>query len=238
MVNILSSLKNYLVSKLITSGIEVYVSENIEEAMSVIDKVSINVILMDINSKDVDFLDFIKKVREKEGFEKTRHIILSKAINKDILSKYIPHGLIGVLPKNLELEEYPKKIINYIDSHLLENERRKNVRVKPDKDNINVRLPIVGRSHDKVEGKVIDLSIQGVAFKFLNKEEKNYYMLNQELDNCEIDISGKRYITKMKLVRVSDISVAVYTKPKESFIKNIAKYIFENLEKVHKTKDK
>lgn len=230
MLNIISSLKDYLISKLISSGVEVYEAKNNDNAKGIISKIPINVILVDVDSKSINFLEFMKEIRSIEGGERIRSIILLKMIDKGVITKYIQYGLIGFLPKNLELEEYGKKIIKFIDSHLYTNERRQNVRIIPDEeDKVLISLPITGKTNEKLDSEVIDLSIQGVAFKFSNPDYKNYYRLNQELNQAELHIGGRRYLTEIKLVRVGDISVAIYITPKETFINSIAKFIFEKL---------
>lgn len=231
MLSVVESLKDYLINKLISSGIEVYVANSLERAETIFDKVKISILVVDIDNKKVNYFDFIKNLREKKNTEALRIILLTKNIEKDILSKYIPHGLIGFLPKNLDLEIYPRKIVKFIDSHLSQNEKRRNVRITPaENDKISIRLPITGKESDRVEADVIDLSIQGVAFKFRDSDHKNYYHLNQEIRLAEIDIAGRRYISNVKLVRVGDVSVAVYINPKESFVNSIAKFIFDKLE--------
>ncbi len=231
MVNTVSSIKDYLITKLISAGIEVYVSVDDLEAIELMDKIHINIILVDIDSKKTDYLSFIKTARKKEGYENLRSIIITKTIEKDVLAEYIQHGLIGILTKSMDINQFDRKIINWIDSKVVEEERRKNVRIKPDvRDKVCVRLPITGRPSEKVEGSVIDLSIQGVAFKFNNPEDKNYFLLNQQIQHVEIDIEGRRYLTTLTMVRVSEVSVGVFTNPKENFISSIAKYLFDKLE--------
>ncbi len=239
MVNVVSSIKDHLIPRLISSGIEVYVSADDLDAIDLMNKIHINVVLVDIDSKKTDYLSFIKTARKKEDYDKLRSIILTKTTDKDVLAEYVPHGLIGVLTKNMDINQYDKKIIKWVDTKVVENERRKNVRITPsEKSNLVIRLPITGRPSDKVEGTVIDLSIQGVAFKFNNPDDKNFFLLNQELQHVEIDIEGRRYLINLSLVRVSEVSVGVFTNPKETFINSLAKYIFDKLEEQIKKETK
>ncbi len=231
MINITETLRDHLINKLIPSGIEVYVAENNMKAITMLEKIPVNIVVIDIDSKNIDYLEFMKNIKEKPNHDKLRLIVITKIVEKDVLSKFVPYGLIGILSKNLEIEMYDKRIIYFIDSHLYENERRKNVRIAPKNgEKLLVRLPIIGKPNDRTEGKIIDLSIQGVAFSFINTDHKNYYMLNQEIKSAELDIKNRRYLTDVKLVRVGDVSVAVYINPKETFINAVSKFIFEKLE--------
>lgn len=229
-VNVVESLRDYLISKLIAAGIEVYIAEDDMKALEIIEKISIDIMFIDIDSRKVDFLSLVKVVREKPGFEKTRLITLTKSVDKETLSKYIPYGLIGILPKNLEITQYDKRIIKFIDSHLFQNEKRKSIRITPKQDEkLIIRLPLTGRQNEKAEGQIIDLSIQGVAFRFVDAEYKTFFLLNHEIKHTEIDIGGRRFLSTLKLVRVGDISVGVFVRPKETFTNSLAKYIFEKL---------
>ncbi len=230
MINVVESLKDYLIGKLIASGIEVYVATDDLKALEIIERIPIDIMLIDIDSKKIDFLSFVKIVREKKGFEKTRLIVLTKSVEKETLSKYIHYGLIGVLPKNLDITQYDKRTIKFIDNHLFENEKRKSIRITPKpEEELLIKLPLTGRQNEKAEGRIIDLSIQGVAFRFKETEHKSFFVLNHEIKHTEIEIGGRRYLTTLRLVRVSDVSVGVFVNPKETFTNSLAKYIFEKL---------
>ena len=177
---------------LLSFGIKGVPVENREAARLVIDRGdSIDGAIVDIDNKDVDGIRLITELTEREQPHKISVIVHTIQTSKEIVMRMVDLGVAGYLLKPFSPESAKTKLAVIFSKLATHNSQRRHIRVKPDPQElarVSFRVP---PSTHLVSGRVVDISLGGMAAELFNPPASISLATGMTLTGMEISLSGK-----------------------------------------------
>ena len=229
MVNIVSSIKDYVVNKCITNNVGVYSGNNTDQVHKYLTTTDVTHIFIDLVSKTVDWMDFLKQLRESEDGNKYQVIVISNRKEREFIQSLLYLGIVGFIPSGLGLEKTFERLDKILKITEKRDPRRKHFRVKiPTEVNfkLNFRLP----NQDKlITGSVTDLSIVAIAFKLDTAEDLRIYTEGTTIEKVQLKIRNKFILVTIKILKAGPVTIAGFLNLKENALNSLSQYIFEEM---------
>lgn len=226
---ITSDFEDYLINKYIAEGVEIFSAQDMQEAQNKIEKKGITHIILNIDSKLEQGMEYIKEIQAQNNNQRKYFIIQTRKNEKEIIEKLISLGVVGFVFPRDELTVNHKKIQNILNKTTEINNQRKHFRIKPvPGDNLVLNFPIPNYPA-LVSGIITDISIGGVAFRLADPDEISLFRDGQVLEKVQIILNGKRALTRMQILRRGNVCAARFVDPAESFNSILSRFIFERL---------
>ncbi len=214
---------------LLSLGYRGFIVKSREDALPVIKEKDIAAIIIDVDNKDVEGLKLIDDLRNNEK----RHIpFIIHSINskRDFVLKMVELGCIGYLLKpideNKTLEKL-KKILLKLENH---DQQRKHIRIKPDPEEM-LRLHFRVPGYSKlIAGKILDLSMGGVATELFNPPQGNILRAGVKIPSIQFSLMAKSISAEGVIVAVKENIVAMrFTELSNEDRMNLARYIYKKI---------
>lgn len=155
-------INEYYAVKMIGEGIEPHKANDKQELFEQLEKRNIDVLILDAEAKQFEGMQTLKEI--KTHHNQTVIIILTYQTGLDFAKKMQEIGIHGFISKTEEFENQIQKTLILLDNlKTKRKEQRKYMRVKPNSSHINNFILTIPGLDKKYEGKVIDISLGGVA---------------------------------------------------------------------------
>lgn len=225
------SVRDLLCYILLSFGIKGIPINNYKDALEYLkNNKDISGAIVDIDNKDVEGIKLVKYLRENDDTKEIKVIVHTIKTSKDFVLKMAELGIVGYLLKPFEEKqtyEKLKKILSNLEDHYT---ARKHIRVKPEPDEIlelHFRIP----GYQKlISGKIIDISMGGVAVELFNLPENQLLekgvkisTLNFVLASRQLSPSGEVVLKKGNLLAIKFTEMSIEDKNK------LARFIFKRV---------
>ncbi len=215
---------------LLSLGIRGIPLANREKALETLKNKEVSGAIVDVDNKEVEGLQLIEELKNNDKTKNIHIIVHSVQSQKDFVLKMVEMGVVGYLLKPMEEEttvEKLKKILQKLETHRTE---RKHIRVKPDPEDIP-RLHFRVADYPKlISGKILDISMGGVASELFNPPPENVLQPKTKIPSIQFTLLNKQINAEGEIVIVKGniIAIKFTNMPKEDSI-NLAKYIFKQI---------
>ena len=89
---------------------EITVADKSSDALSILENSFIDIILLDLNIKNINGIEFISKVKSYSKLKHIPIIILTRSNKVEVIEKCYKLGIAGYVLKSLKQEDYEMKI--------------------------------------------------------------------------------------------------------------------------------
>lgn len=219
--------KKFFISELLLFGVTVYVGKDMKETLSIMAARKVDCFFADIDSKGVQWKEFIQLLKEKAP--DLFIVLLTASRNQEYLNSLIMEGVNAVFNTNQALAGYLNKIHSILRILETESHHRQYERIQPDpRENLEVFLEIDGREHaGYVRGKVSDISAIAIAAVVPDENSLKYINEGTKVPNLQITLNKKTVYCEAKVIRkVRKTIVLQYIKRSSAFNTALAEYIF------------
>jgi hypothetical protein len=120
------------------------------------------------------------------------------------------YGVAGFLLKPYQDKEIYEKLRKLLERCQVPNDRRRHIRVKPDPDELlrlSFRLP---GSPNLISGKIIDISVGGVAVELLNPPEAGLLKPGVQIPGIQFTLEHKQFAPPGKVVLLREKLLALH----------------------------
>ncbi len=186
--------------------------------------------IVDIDSKEIDGVELIKELRDGESTQHLSVIAHSVQSSKEIVNRLMEYGVIGYLLKPYNEKAITpklKKVLALEESH---NSQRKHIRVRPDPDEL-LRLHFKLKGYSSlISGKVIDISVGGVAVELFNPPPARILIPGTQIANILFTVNRKLFSPSGKVILYKEQLLALrfdYLSAAEKSA--LSKYVFKRL---------
>ncbi len=229
LVNVIGTKREYIISKCISSGIEVFHSDSIDGCHKILSSVDITHLFIDFESRKIDWFEYLKSLRAMEDGNKYQVIVISKSNKKEFVQDLLKLGVIGFVQAMHNAEETYKKLNEIMRIGDKRDPRRKHFRVKipaTEEIKINFKMP----NKDKfITGKVTDVSIVAIAFRLNNPVDRYDYAEGQIIEKVQLRIKNKNIMIRMKIIKEGPLTVASFYKVKETILSTISHFVYDRM---------
>ncbi len=229
LVNLLDSKKDYLISRFIAQGIKAFHVDTQEQFEDIIGKKDITHIIINFDSKAIDWFDFISRL--KNNSSQANYNIIAESVNKkkEFINSLLQIGVIGFIYSSMNKEQTYKKILSVLKKNQRNNERRKHIRIKLKPENnaqVTFRIP---NTDVIIKGRVTDLSVVAIAFKIQDKRESMYFKDGDIIEKAQFRFKNKNMLVNLKILKSDILSVAYFFDTNPNVIMNISKIIYDKI---------
>ena len=216
---------------LISFGIKGIPAASNKEVISVISQnPQIIGAIIDIDDKELGGTELIKILKKDEKTRSLKIIAHTVQTNKKFVLSMIELGVAGYLLKPFNEANAPMKIKKILDRLETHNVERKHIRVKPEQNELlRVHFRIQGYP-TLISGKVIDISMGGVAVTLFNPPEEEILKAGTRITQINFTLDSNPLSPSGEIVLLKGKTLALRFLPLNNFDEtNLAKYIFRHI---------
>jgi CheY-like chemotaxis protein len=190
----------------------------------------INLAIVDLDSREVQAEALLADLREARQPGCPQVIVQSVQSNRELVVRVMEYGVAGYLVKPYKDKELYEKLKKVLESCRVSDERRRHIRVRPDPEEL-LRLAFKLPSEPGlISGKIIDISVGGVAIELLNPPELGLLKpgvqipsLQFTLDRRQLAPPGTVVLFREKLLALHFDYLTVEEKA------SLARYVFKRI---------
>jgi len=186
--------------------------------------------IIDTDSREIEATELIQELRANEATRGLRIIVHTVQSSKEMVVRMMEHGVVGYLLKPYKEElafSQLKKILARSASH---NSQRKHIRVRPDPEEL-LRLHFrLQDSTSLISGKVIDISVGGVAVELFNPPPAEALAAGTHVPNIQFTLMRQSFKPPGKVILFKENLLALrfdYLTAAEKSA--LSKYVFKRL---------
>jgi two-component system chemotaxis response regulator CheY len=184
---------------LLSFGIRGIPASTRSAAWSLIEETEIQGAIIDIDSQEVEGTRLIAELRENQKTRGLPVIVHTVQASKDFVLRMIESGIVGYLLKPFREDTAHAKLASILAKLADHNTQRRHIRVKPDpQELIRVHFRLPGYSA-LVPGKIIDISIGGIAVELLNTPDPGNLKVGTRIGKLQFSL-GSRELTPSALI--------------------------------------
>ena len=200
-------------------------------ALEVLDKgEKIDGAIVDIDNKDVDGMALIAELRDAERTRGASVIVHTVQTSKDIVMRMVDLGVAGYLLKPFDPDQTRSKLAAVFSKLSTHNAQRRHIRVKPDPDQLARVSFRLGKSGALVSGRIVDISLGGLAAELFNPPEADALAAGTPLSRTEVSLAGKVLTPSASAVLFkSNILAAKFDILNPADKKVLERYIFKSI---------
>lgn len=225
------SVRESLCYVLLSLGINGVPAANRREALDILkSRPDINVAILDLDSKEVQGEALLRDLRESDKPGGLQVIVQSVQSNRELVVKMVEYGVAGFLLKPYQDKEIYEKLRKVLERCQVPNDRRRHIRVKPDPDEL-LRLHFKLPGHPGlISGKIIDISVGGVAIELLNPPEPGLLKPGVQIPGIQFTLDRKQFAPPGKIVLFREKLLALHFDYLNVAEKTaLAKYVFKRI---------
>jgi two-component system chemotaxis response regulator CheY len=205
------SVRESLCYVLLSLGIKGVPAANRQEALDTLkSQPDINVAIVDLDSKEVQGEALLRDLRESDSPGSLQVIVQSVQSSRELVVKMMEYGVAGFLLKPYQDKEIYEKLRKALERCQVPNDRRRHIRVKPDPDELlrlHFKLP---GSPGLISGKIIDISVGGVAIELLNPPEPGQLKPGVQIPGIQFTLDRKQFAPPGKVVLFREKLLALH----------------------------
>lgn len=147
--------------------------------------------IVDIDNKDVDGIQLITELKESEITRGISVIVHTVQTSKDFVMRMVDLGVAGYLLKPFNPDTAKAKLAAIFSKLATHNSQRRHIRIKPSPDELARVSFRVGRSKQLTSGRIVDISLGGMAAELFNPPDNESISQGTSLSRMEISLAGK-----------------------------------------------
>jgi two-component system, chemotaxis family, chemotaxis protein CheY len=147
--------------------------------------------IVDIDNKDVDGILLITELKGSDSTRGMSVIVHTVQTSKDIVMRMVDMGVAGYLLKPFDADTAKTKLAAIFSKLATHNSQRRHIRVRPDPDELARVSFRIGRSKQITSGRIVDISLGGMAAELLNPPEGDSLAPGTPVSRMEISLAGK-----------------------------------------------
>ncbi len=232
MLDVNSKLSKYLSLKFLSSGIQIFTGKSPENVAKIIKEKGKGFLLIEMDKTNSKWMNFFihAKQYENEGNELFKLIVISDKTEIDFIQTLLllgTHKLIQKKGGEEHVFKYLIKIVN--ESQFFTHTKREYQRVAPrEADDISLHIALPNSSEPLI-GKVINLSIGGLALQFENPSSLLALDKKQSI-RSQFFINRRRALTNIKIVFTKENILGVkFDQAPDTFYELISQYLLERI---------
>ena len=230
MIDLPEKLKDHLTHKFLSLGFEIYVGENTKSVQDIIDKKGEGYLFVRINQMNSPWLTFLAHLRQYKDEGEVKYLVLSDKTDREFVQTLLLLNVASLIPGNLDQDQIYSRLNKLITSKDFHNNQRDSQRVTPrEEDDISMNLSIPNSSVI-ITGKVVNISISGVAIQLASIGEAHWLELGQVIESAQIRINRKIGITGLKIVGIKNNMVgAQFFRQTDYFSNLLGRYLLDRI---------
>jgi CheY-like chemotaxis protein len=216
---------------LLSLGIKGVPAANRQEALDTLQAQSeINVAIVDLDSREVQGEALLRDLQESGRLRAPHIIVQSVQSNRELVERMMEYGVAGFLLKPYQDKEIYEKLRKVLERCQVANERRRHIRVKPDPDELlRLHFKLAG-SRALISGKIIDISVGGVAVELLNPPPPGALKPGVQIPAIQFTLDRRQFAPPGKVVLFREKLLAMHfdylTLAERS---SLARYVFKRV---------
>ena len=233
MINLNLNMQDYLSSKLLSRGIRIYLGKEEQGVMDLMMRESagnrMGYLILRLDSVNDAWLRFLIRLRTMKNL-KYKLVVLSNQKSRNFIQILLLLNTALLIKDSLNEMDIYKRFDEFLSKEGDRSEKRKSLRIVPrDFDEIYVHLAIPN-SDLILKGKVINLSMVGLALE-LEEEGKNYGIYeDQWIENAQLFLNQKKGTTGLKVIVIKKNIIGVKLIRASNYLVNIlGRYVVERI---------
>ena len=234
MINLNLRMQDYLSSEFLSRGVRIYLGKEEQGAIDLIVKESVQnnrmgYLILRLGSVNDPWLRFLIRLKKMKGL-KYKLVILSNQKSRNFVQILLLLETALLIKDSLNEIEIYRRFEKFLKKNGDRAEKRKSLRIVPrDFDEIYVHLAIPN-SDLIIKGKVINLSMVGLALE-LEEEGKNYGIYeDQFIENAQLFLNQKKGTTGLKVIVLKKNIIGVKLIRASNYLINIlGRYVVERI---------
>lgn len=231
LINVSPSKEDYIINKSIKNNVGIYSAQNTAEVHKIITTKEITHLYIDLMSKNIDWLNFLKELRMSEDGHKYQVIVTSNRKERDFIQALLYLGIVGFIPSDIGVEKTFDKLNKILKITQNRDTRRKHFRVsipKTDDVKVNFKLP----KQDKlITGQVTDISIVAMAIRLDTPSDYNSYSAGTTIDKVQLKINNRFALLTIKIIKPGPITIAALPSLSDNALNLLSQYVFEGMKR-------
>ncbi len=231
LIDLPEKLRDFLTLKFLTMGIKLFIGESQKQVTDIVEKHGPCYIFVNLNTFNNPWLPFLAHIRQYKNDDEYKFVILSNKTDREFVQTLLLLNVEGLIPANLEIEEIYKRLDSILTKQgSANNNKREYERVVPrENDDISMSLS-VPNSSIILTGKVLNISIGGIAFQLENKGESRWLDVGLVIESAQLKLNRKLGITGIKIVAIKDNLVGGrFVKSTDFFYNLLGRYLLERI---------
>jgi two-component system chemotaxis response regulator CheY len=147
--------------------------------------------IIDIDNKDVEGIALISELKGAEVTRGMTVIVHTIQTSKDFVMRMVDLGVGGYLLKPFDPDKAKAKLAAIFSKLATHNSQRRHIRIKPNPDELARVSFRLGRSTQLTSGRIVDISLGGMAAELFNPPDKDGISQGTQLSRMEISLAGK-----------------------------------------------
>jgi two-component system chemotaxis response regulator CheY len=186
--------------------------------------------IVDIDNKDADGMRLITDLKQSETTRGISVIVHTVQTKKDFVLRMVELGVAGYLLKPFNPETAKAKLAAVFSKLATHNSQRRHIRIKPSPDELARVSFRLGRSKQIVAGRIVDISLGGMAAELFNPPDTESVFPGSPLSRMEIALAGKVLAPSASIVMYKSKVLAVrFDILNPSDKKTLERYIFKSI---------
>ncbi len=206
-----TAVRESLLLVLLSLGCKGVPASNRREALDILKaQPEINVAIVDLDSKEVQGEALLGDLRGSGKPGGPKIIVQSVQSSRELVVRMMDYGVAGFLLKPYKDKEIYEKLRKVLEHCKVPNDRRRHIRVKPDPEvllRLHFKLP--GNS-SLISGKIIDISVGGVAVELLNPPEPGLLKPGVQVPAIQFILDRKQFAPPGKVVLLREKLLALH----------------------------
>ena len=186
--------------------------------------------IIDIDNKEVDGISLISDLKGTESTRGISVIVHTIQTSKDFVMRMVDLGVAGYLLKPFDPDKAKAKLAAIFSKLATHNSQRRHIRIKPNADELARVSFRIGRSKQLTSGRIVDISLGGMAAELFNPQESDAISQGTALSRMEISLAGKVLSPSASVVLYKSSVLAVrfdILNPADK--KTLERYIFKSI---------
>jgi CheY-like chemotaxis protein len=190
----------------------------------------INVAIVDLDSKEVQGEQLLQELRQSGEQSGPKVIVQSVQSSRELVVRMMDYGVAGFLLKPYQDQEIYEKLRKVLERCQIPNDRRRHIRVKPDPDEL-LRLAFkLPSKPGLISGRIIDLSVGGVAIELLNPPEPGLLKPGLQIPALQFTLDRRQFAPPGKIVLFREKLLALHFDYLTIAEKtSLARYVFKRI---------
>ena len=216
---------------LLSLGVKGIPAASRQEALDTLkNQPDINVAIVDLDSKEVQGEALLSDLREASRPGRLQLIVQSVQSSRELVVRVMECGVAGYLVKPYQDKELYEKLKKVLERCQVPNERRRHIRVKPDPEELlrlHFKLP---SKPGLISGKIIDISVGGVAIELLNPPEPGLLKPGVQIPALQFTLERRQFAPPGKIVLFREKLLALHFDYLTIAEKtSLARYVFKRI---------
>lgn len=225
------SVRESLCYVLLSLGVKGLPAASRQEAQDLLGrKGAVDVVIVDLDSREIQGEDLLQGLRASEELRGLKVIVHTVQSSRELVVRMMELGVAGYLLKPYQEKEAYAKLRAALERCQVQNERRRHIRVKPDPEELlRLHFKLPGQPN-LISGKIIDISVGGVAVELLNPPEPGALQPGAQIPAIQFTLSRKQFSPPGKVVLFREKLLALrfdYLNIEEKT--TLARYVFKRI---------